>query len=81
MPAVLGGERQGRYANKLRHFKADLLAQLSRECDQKQRYRGIDSLIDMSWGLPRNLLILLKCIFPWAMFYEERTFPSRARFP
>jgi hypothetical protein len=71
------GERQGRYARKLHHFKADLLAQLSRECDQKQRYRGISSLIDMSWGLPRNLLILLKCIFSWAVFYDEHPFRDK----
>ena len=74
----MGGERKGRYAQKLSHFKADLLAQLSRDCEQKQRYRGLESLIDMSWGLPRNLLILLKYIFSWAVFYEEEPFRGRS---
>lgn len=32
----------------------------------------------MSWGLPRNLLILLKCIFSWAVFYGEDPFRHRA---
>lgn len=71
------GERRGRYTDTLLHFKADLLAQLSRDCGPKQRYRGIESLIDMSWGLPRNLLILLKCIFSWAAFYGEEPFRDK----
>ena len=76
--AYAQGCRKGRYARNIHHFKADLLAQLSRECDQKQRYRGIDTIIDMSWGLPKNLLILLKDIFSWAVFYGEQPFREKA---
>jgi hypothetical protein len=67
-------ERKSRYSRALEHFKVDLVAQLLRECDQKQRYIGIDTFIDMSVGLPRNLLILLKGIFAWAVYNGETPF-------
>lgn len=76
--AYAQGDRKGRHTETIKHFKADLLAQLSRECDQKQRYRGIDTIIDMSWGLPRNLLVLLKCTFSWAVFSGEQPFRENA---
>ena len=64
----------GRYGQTLDHFKSDLLAQLRRECDQKQQYVGIETLIAMSWGLPRNLLIVLKKIYSWAIFNGKNPF-------
>lgn len=63
-----------RHASALNHFKNDLIAQLLRECDQKQRYLGIDAFIHMSSGIPRNLLVLLKHITAWSLFYGERPF-------
>jgi hypothetical protein len=68
------GEETGRYHRSLLHFKADLLAQLYRETDQRQRYVGLDTFIEISSGLPRNLLIVLKHIFAWAAFNGERPF-------
>lgn len=35
---------------------------------------GLHSFIGMSDGLPRNLLIILKLIFKWAIFYGEQPF-------
>ncbi len=67
----------GRYWDTLLHFKADMLAQVFRECDRKQRYVGLPTFIDMSWGLPRNLLVTLKNVCSWAMFKEERPFRDR----
>jgi len=66
--------RKTRYSRALEHFKVDLVAQLLRECDKPQRYLGIDTFIDMSVGLPRNLLILLKSIFAWAVYKGETPF-------
>lgn len=67
----------GRYQRTLHHFKADLLAQLYRETDQRQRYVGLSTFIEISSGLPRNLLILLKHIFAWATFNGEQPFRDR----
>lgn len=58
----------------LNHFRDDLMAQLLRESDTKQRYLGFDTFVDMSDGLPRNLLIILKHIFNWALFNGEKPF-------
>lgn len=66
----------GRYQRTLEHFKADLLAQLYRDTDQRQRYLGLDAFIDISAGLPRNLLILLKHIYSWASFNGETPFKN-----
>ena len=69
--------RKSRYSRALEHFKVDLVAQLLRECGQKQRYVGIETFIAMSVGLPRNLLILLKTIFAWAVYNGETPFIDR----
>lgn len=64
----------GRYQRTLSHFKADLLAQLYRDTDQRQRYVGLTTFIEISSGVPRNLLILLKHTFAWAVFNGEQPF-------
>lgn len=69
-----GQAENGRHHKCLSYFKADLLAQLYRETDQRQRYVGLRTFIEISSGLPRNLLILLKHIFAWATFNGERPF-------
>lgn len=63
-----------RYKEGLAHFKGDLIAQLYRETDQRQKYLGISTFIEISSGLPRNLLIVLKHIFAWATFNGEKPF-------
>jgi hypothetical protein len=63
-----------RYKEGLSHFRADLLAQLYRDTDQQQRYLGLSTFVQISSGLPRNLLIVLKHIFAWATFNGERPF-------
>ena len=62
------------YHSKLLHWKYDLLAQLRRECDLKQPYAGFETLLELSWGNPRHLLILLKHILSWATFRDEIPF-------
>lgn len=69
-----GTSKASRYKEGLLHWKADLLAQLYRDTDQPQRYVGLSTFIEISSGLPRNLLIVLKHIFAWATFNGERPF-------
>jgi len=76
---ISGEKKEIRHASALSHFRADLMSQLFRECDQKQRYFGIDTFIDMSSGLPRNLLTTLKYIFQWSIFNEERPFSQKSK--
>ncbi|HEY0375762.1 MAG TPA: hypothetical protein VGC87_02270 [Pyrinomonadaceae bacterium] len=67
-------QKSTRLEQVLSHFKEDLLAQLIREYQHKQLYLGFDTFIDMSDGLPRNLLIILKHIFRWSSFNGEQPF-------
>ncbi len=60
-----------RYGNAVNQFKLDMVAQMLRSSGNPQRYTGLDTLIDISWGLPRNLLILLKNITSWSEFRGE----------
>jgi hypothetical protein len=72
---LAGTLKHGRYQTVLEYFRADLLAQLLRETDQRQRYVGLTTFVEISSGFPRNLLIILKHIFAWATFNGE--FPFR----
>jgi hypothetical protein len=74
--AFLKGAAGSRYARQLDKRRNDLLAQLYRECEKKQQYIGLDTFIDMSQGLPRNLLVILKAVFNWSMFQGEGPFTS-----
>jgi len=65
---------QCRQKQRLNHFQADFFAQLLRECNLKQRYLGVSDFIDMSGGLPRNLLTILKHIYQWSVFNNEAPF-------
>jgi hypothetical protein len=67
----------GRYSKILSYFKKDLMAQLLNDCREKQRYLGIDTFISMSFGIPRNFLIILKNIFRWSVFNDEKPFSFR----
>lgn len=63
-----------RYGQTLSHYKADLLAQLYRDCRQKPAYAGLPAFIEMSQGVPRNLLGILKHVFSRASFNGEAPF-------
>ena len=72
---LLGDDEAGvRHKRMLGHFTADLLAQILREARQRQRYLGLNTFIEMSGGLPRHLLIILKHIFNSASFNGEEPF-------
>jgi hypothetical protein len=67
---------QSVHGRLLGHFRADLLAQLSRECRQpaNMAYVGLSAIVDMASGNPRHLFTLLKHIYNWASFFGERPF-------
>lgn len=56
------------------HFDSDLLAQLYRDCKTKVNYCGLDTLIHLSQGIPRNLLGILKQIYRRSLFSGEKPF-------
>ena len=58
----------------LRYFGSDLLAQLFRDCRRKCPYAGLEILIHLSQGAPRNLLAILKHIYRRSLFAGERPF-------
>jgi hypothetical protein len=67
-------EPKNRLQLALNHFKSDLIAQVLRECKQRHFYLGFETFVEMSDGLPRNLLIILKHIYKWAVFNNEQPF-------
>ena len=64
------------FRRTLSHWKSDLQAQLLADYGLKQQYVGFECFADMSRGLPRNLLVVLKHVFQWALFNDERPFQS-----
>lgn len=66
-----------KYFQALDHFKSDFLAQLYHDCDKRRTvYAGLDTLIHLSQGIPRNLLGLLKNIYRRSYFAEEKPFQA-----
>jgi hypothetical protein len=63
------------YKESYDHFQADLLAQLTHDCKvQRITYAGLDTLIHLSQGFPRNLLGILKQIYRRSLFAGEQPF-------
>ncbi len=63
---------QSRYSKAYKRWHKDMLAQLFRETDRGNQYFGVEELIKMSHGLPKNLLVTLKFIFKWSIFNGEK---------
>lgn len=66
----------GRYKQKLNHYKTDLIAQLVRASPDRQVYAGLTTFTRMSEGQPRALITLLKQTFDWASFQGEAPFSA-----
>ena len=58
----------------LAHFVTDLQAQLWNHMRRRQMYAGIEDFITMSDGLLRNLIVILKNVYRWAVFNGEDPF-------
>lgn len=70
-----GDKAKGRlHLNVLAYYKSDLLAQLYREARQPVAYCGFDTIVTLSQGIPRNLLMLLKHIYRRSLFAGEQPF-------
>ncbi|KIC15011.1 ORC-CDC6 family AAA ATPase [Leisingera sp. ANG-Vp] len=64
----------GKHVRVLDYYKSDLLAQLYREARQPVAYCGFDTIVTLSQGIPRNLLMLLKHIYRRSSFAGENPF-------
>ena len=58
----------------LNHFVTDMKAQLTNEMRGSHVYAGFSEFVIMADGLPRNLLVILKNIYKWAIFNGEQPF-------
>ena len=74
-----GSKKRTAFSLAYGHFREDMLAQLRHEYRQRQRYSGAETLIELSAGLPRSLLVLMKHIYRWAVFNGERAFSRGVR--
>jgi len=72
--AVAGENPSKEYLQTYDHFDSDLLAQLFRDYGRKIPYAGLDTLVHLSQGVPRNLLGVLKQIYRRALFAGEKPF-------
>lgn len=70
------GDRKSSYGTSFQHYRLDMLAQLLRESDRDMIYAGAETFVNISWGIPRNLLVLFKNVFEWAVFKGERPFTA-----
>lgn len=71
---VLGGKTHCSYKDSLDSWRVDLLAQIRRDYAREQLYVGFKSLVTMTFGFPRHLLVLLKHIYDVSEFRGERPF-------
>ena len=58
----------------LEKYRSDFKAQLCNDLGIPLNYSGLDKFIEMSDGLPRNLLVIMKYVHRWALFNEEKPF-------
>lgn len=71
---IVNGVHDKDYTTRLSHFKTDMVAQLRRDfkIPVTNSYTGLENVITLSMGLPRNLLVILKQIYSWANFNGEK---------
>lgn len=61
----------------IQKFKYDLIDNLARENGEKIKSNiGFDNLIKISSGIPRHFLIIMKHIFKWNDYFDNKTFKS-----
>lgn len=71
---LANSNHRGLHFSLLDKFKADIIDQLALDCGEKVYYSGFHVLSDMSCGIPRNLLKMLKHIFQRSDFASEKPF-------
>lgn len=76
-PLLKGGPGGATEAVNFRNLRrSDIEAQMFADAGRPLPYLGPDALIQMSGYLPRNLLMTLKYITQWSVFYDEDPFES-----
>jgi hypothetical protein len=66
------GSRGSKFGEFVDKHKGDMVAQLLRENNQKQIYAGLDNFIRMSEGLPRSLITIMKHVYDWSVYIQEK---------
>lgn len=61
-------------SEQMRRWRSDLTAQIYRDYRKPVPYHGWATLVDLSHGLPRNLLVMLKQTMIWSEFLNEAPF-------
>lgn len=76
--ALEQGERDAgsELASLISHFSSDILAQLFHDYARRLPYAGFDTMVELSQGITRNLLVNLKHIFRRSRFAGEEPFIS-----
>jgi hypothetical protein len=72
--AYIEGRAPKKFTEFVTKHKGDMVAQLLRENGREQIYAGLNNFIRMSEGLPRALVTILKHIYDWAIYTQERPF-------
>lgn len=74
--ALANGDREAgaELARLISHFGSDILAQLHRDHQQRVPYAGFKTIVGLSQGITRNLLVDLKHIFRRSRFAGEEPF-------
>lgn len=76
--ALAQGERDagGDLASLISYFSSDILAQLFHDYARRLPYAGFETMVELSQGITRNLLVNLKHIFRRSRFAGEEPFMS-----
>lgn len=62
------------FLQSFRHWRGDMLAHVLRDYKRPIVRSGFNDLVRLAHGLPRHLLVILKHVFSWSLFREERPF-------
>lgn len=74
--ALALGDRDGGadLDKRISHFSSDILAQLFNDYRRRVPYAGLETMVELSQGITRNLLVNLKHIFRRSRFAGEEPF-------
>ncbi|MCI0715814.1 MAG: hypothetical protein L0Y77_05770 [Chlorobi bacterium] len=68
------GVQNSKFGILIGHYRGDMMAQLLKGSREKIVYTGLNTFIEISWGIPRNLIIILYEIFESSLYNGEKPF-------
>jgi hypothetical protein len=74
-----GNLATSKHSSILEKFKSDISAQLFNECGEDVVYAGFNTLLDMSHGIPRVLITILREITKQSSFMAENPFEKNSK--